>query len=53
MNGIIANPWSDVKVENYLEDLYKAGAQPYFDVCNIHPYVAPRGRSETHVESNP
>lgn len=41
MNGILANPWSDVKVENYLEDLYKAGAKPYFDICNIHPYVLP------------
>ena len=41
MNGIIANPWSKVKVHNYLDDLYKAGARPYFDVCNIHPYVLP------------
>lgn len=41
MNGILANPWSEVKVANYLEDLYKAGAQPYFDVCNTHPYVLP------------
>ena len=42
MNGIIPNPWSEVKVSNYLEDLYKAGAQPYFDVCNTHPYVLPK-----------
>lgn len=41
MNGIIANPWSDVKVVNYLEDLYQAGARPFFDVCNIHPYALP------------
>jgi len=41
MNGIIPNPWSRVEVPNYLEDLYKAGARPYFDVCNIHPYVLP------------
>jgi polysaccharide biosynthesis protein PslG len=41
MNGIIANPWSPVKVENFLEDLYEAGAGPFFDVCNIHPYVQP------------
>lgn len=41
MNGIVANPWSAVKVTNYLEELYKAGAQPYFDVCNTHPYVSP------------
>lgn len=40
-NGILANPWSEVKVTNYLEDLYKAGAGPYFDVCNTHPYVLP------------
>ena len=41
MNGIIPNPWSPVKTPDYLEDLYKAGARPYFDVCNIHPYVLP------------
>ncbi len=41
MNGIIANPWSPVKVPNFLEELYKAGAGPFFDVCNIHPYVLP------------
>lgn len=41
MNGIIPNPWSSVKVPDYLEALYKAGARPYFDVCNIHPYVLP------------
>jgi GH35 family endo-1,4-beta-xylanase len=41
MNGIIPNPWSKVKVSDYLEDLYKAGAGQFFDVCNIHPYVLP------------
>ena len=41
MNGIIPNPWSNVKVSDYLEDLYKAGARQFFDVCNIHPYVLP------------
>ena len=41
MNGIIPNPWSDGTAPNYLEDLYKAGAQPYFDICNTHPYVTP------------
>ena len=42
MNGVIPNPWSPVKVSNYLESLYTAGAGPYFDVCNIHPYVLPK-----------
>jgi len=41
MNGIIPNPWSKVKVSDYLEDLYEAGAGQFFDVCNIHPYVLP------------
>ena len=41
MNGIIPNPFGKVKIRDYLEDLYKAGARPYFDVCNIHPYVLP------------
>jgi GH35 family endo-1,4-beta-xylanase len=41
MNGIIPNPWSNVKTSNYLEDLYKAGAKQFFDVCNIHPYALP------------
>ncbi len=41
MNGIIPNPWSPVKTPDFLEDLYRAGAGPYFDVCNIHPYVLP------------
>ncbi len=41
MNGIIPNPWSSVKVSDYLEDLYRAGAGQFFDVCNIHPYVLP------------
>jgi len=41
MNGIIPNPWSNVKVSNYLEELYRAGAGQFFDVCNIHPYVLP------------
>ncbi|HOJ32550.1 MAG TPA: cellulase family glycosylhydrolase [Candidatus Hydrogenedentes bacterium] len=41
MNGIIPSPWSAVKVSGYLEDLYKLGAQKYFDICNIHPYVLP------------
>jgi hypothetical protein len=50
MNGIIANPWSEVKVTNYLEDLYKAGARPYFDVCNIHPYVLPEEGAERMME---
>lgn len=39
MNGIIANPWSPCKVENFLRDIYDAGGGPYFDVVNIHPYV--------------
>lgn len=39
MNGIIANPWSPVKVENFLQFIYDAGGRPYFDVVNIHPYV--------------
>lgn len=50
MNGIIANPWSDVKVEHFLEDLYKAGARPYFDVCNIHPYALPEEGAGRTVE---
>ncbi len=41
MNGILANPWSEVKVPHFLEDLYRAGAGPYFDICNTHPYVLP------------
>jgi polysaccharide biosynthesis protein PslG len=41
MNGIVPNPWSPVKTRNFIEDLYRAGARPYFDVCNIHPYVLP------------
>ncbi|MEO8352642.1 MAG: glycosyl hydrolase, partial [Chthoniobacteraceae bacterium] len=41
MNGLLANPWSEVKVPNFLEDLYQAGARPYFDICNTHPYVLP------------
>lgn len=41
MNGVIANPWSPVKVENFLDELYRAGAGPFFDVCNTHPYVLP------------
>jgi polysaccharide biosynthesis protein PslG len=41
MNGIVPNPWSAGQVSGYLEALYKAGAAPYFDVCNIHPYVSP------------
>ena len=41
LNGIIANPWSEVKVPDFLEELYKAGAGPYFDICNTHPYVLP------------
>lgn len=41
MNGIVPNPWSEVKIADFLEHLYEAGAQPYFDVCNIHPYVLP------------
>jgi hypothetical protein len=50
MNGIIANPWSAVKVPNYLEDLYKAGAGPFFDVCNIHPYVLPAEGADRMME---
>lgn len=41
MDGVIPNPWSQVKTPHYLEDLYQAGAGPYFDVGNIHPYVSP------------
>ena len=41
MNGIIPNPWSPVKIPDFLEDLYKAGARPHFDICNVHPYVLP------------
>ena len=39
MNGIIPNPWSPIKVENFLQKIYDAGGKPYFDVVNIHPYV--------------
>ena len=39
MNGIIPNPWSPLKVENFLQQIYDAGGRPYFDVVNIHPYV--------------
>lgn len=39
MNGIIANPWSPYKIENFLQQIYDAGGKPYFDVVNIHPYV--------------
>jgi hypothetical protein len=39
MNGIIPNPWSPVKVENFLQKIYDAGGGPCFDVANIHPYV--------------
>jgi polysaccharide biosynthesis protein PslG len=28
-------------VPNFLESLYQAGARPFFDVCNTHPYVLP------------
>ncbi len=42
MNGVIANPWSPVKTPNYLQALYKCGAQRWFDVVNIHPYSLPR-----------
>jgi hypothetical protein len=41
MNGIISNPWLDIKVENFLQKIYDAGGKPYFDVVNIHPYVLP------------
>jgi polysaccharide biosynthesis protein PslG len=50
MNGILANPWSEVKVTNYLEELYKAGARPYFDVCNTHPYVLPEEGAARMIE---
>ena len=39
MNGVIPNPWSPIKVENFLQKIYDAGGKPYFDVVNIHPYV--------------
>lgn len=39
MNGVIANPWSEVKVPNFLQAIYDAGGKAYFDVVNIHPYV--------------
>lgn len=39
MNGIIANPWSPIKIENFLQQIYDAGGKPYFDVVNVHPYV--------------
>jgi len=39
MNGIIPNPWSPIKIENFLQKIYDAGGKPYFDVVNIHPYV--------------
>ena len=39
MNGIIPNPWSTLKVENFLQQIYDAGGKPYFDVVNVHPYV--------------
>lgn len=41
MNGIIPNPWSPLKVENFLQKIYDAGGKPYFDIVNIHPYVGP------------
>ena len=41
MNGIIANPWSQTKIENFLQKLYDAGCRPYCDAINIHPYVTP------------
>lgn len=41
MNGVIANPWSPDKVENFLQRIYDAGGKAYFDVVNIHPYVLP------------
>ena len=50
MNGIVANPWSEVKVPNFLEDLYQAGAQPFFDVCNTHPYVSPTEGAARMIE---
>jgi hypothetical protein len=50
MNGILANPWSEVKVTNFLEDLYKAGARPYFDACNTHPYVLPAEGAARMIE---
>lgn len=39
MNGIIPNPWSPIKVENFLQKIYDAGGRPHFDVVNVHPYV--------------
>lgn len=39
MNGVIANPWSPVKVEHFLKGMYDAGAAGAFDAVNIHPYV--------------
>lgn len=41
MNGIIPNPWSPLKVENFLQQIYDTGGKRYFDVVNIHPYVLP------------
>ncbi len=41
-NGIVANPWSPMKTENYLPALYEAGAKQWFDVLAIHPYFLAR-----------
>jgi len=41
-NGIVANPWSPMKTENYLPALYKEGAKEYFDAVAIHPYFLPQ-----------
>ena len=50
MNGIVANRWSELMVPNFLEDLYKAGAQPFFDVCNTHPYVSPTEGADRMID---
>ncbi|HEY8669087.1 MAG TPA: glycosyl hydrolase [Tepidisphaeraceae bacterium] len=40
-DGVAANPLARHSAANFLESLYQAGAQKYFDACNIHPYVLP------------
>ena len=38
MNGVMT--WSPERsTPNFLEAIYKAGGGPFFDICNIHPYV--------------
>lgn len=50
MNGILANPWSPVRVENYLQQMYDAGARGFYDAVNIHPYIVETDPAERIVE---